>query len=160
MLTQTQAQLIDEELMGDDHKFSLDQLMELAGKGTIHFNIAHTVPRVNCWQHFAFLIVHNSQLNAGLSCASAITKEFPPSSHPRVLLVCGPGSECVWWLSQSFIHSFIRLRMMNPFICNPSGESSISPSEISHGSACKSLDSHITSQQHQNFCFTTKLTKL
>lgn len=29
---------------------------------------------------------------AGLSVASAILKEYPPASHPRVLILCGPGN--------------------------------------------------------------------
>lgn len=29
---------------------------------------------------------------AGLSCACALAEEFPLSSHPRVLVVCGPGN--------------------------------------------------------------------
>ena len=29
---------------------------------------------------------------AGLSVASAVLKVFPPSSHPRILVVCGPGN--------------------------------------------------------------------
>ena len=29
---------------------------------------------------------------AGLSVAAAVQKQYPPSSHPRVLCVCGPGN--------------------------------------------------------------------
>ena len=29
---------------------------------------------------------------AGLSCATALASEYPPSSHARVLIVCGPGN--------------------------------------------------------------------
>merc|ERR1719277_302827 len=29
---------------------------------------------------------------AGLSLASAIAKEYPPHSHARVLILCGPGN--------------------------------------------------------------------
>ncbi|XP_054035461.1 NAD(P)H-hydrate epimerase [Dryobates pubescens] len=60
-LGQEEAQAIDQELF-TDYKFSLDQLMELAG----------------------------------LSCATAIAKAYPPSSFtsslPAVLVVCGPGN--------------------------------------------------------------------
>ncbi|NXM34530.1 NNRE epimerase, partial [Oxyruncus cristatus] len=58
---QEEAQAIDQELF-TDYKFSVDQLMELAG----------------------------------LSCATAIAKAYPPSSfttsQPAVLVVCGPGN--------------------------------------------------------------------
>ncbi|NXD17787.1 NNRE epimerase, partial [Nothocercus nigrocapillus] len=58
---QAEAQAIDQELF-NDYKFSVDQLMELAG----------------------------------LSCATAIAKAYPPSSfttsQPTVLIVCGPGN--------------------------------------------------------------------
>ncbi len=30
---------------------------------------------------------------AGLSCAQALAKTYPTSSHPRVLVVCGPGNQ-------------------------------------------------------------------
>ncbi|NXO55316.1 NNRE epimerase, partial [Aramus guarauna] len=57
---QEEAQAIDQELF-TEYKFSVDQLMELAG----------------------------------LSCATAIAKAYPPSSfttsQPAVLVVCGPG---------------------------------------------------------------------
>ncbi|KAL4858803.1 Pyridoxine/pyridoxamine 5'-phosphate oxidase 1 [Chlorella vulgaris] len=56
-LTQQQAQMLDEELMGP-LGFSVDQLMELAG----------------------------------LSVASAAATEYPVSTHPRVLVVAGPGN--------------------------------------------------------------------
>jgi len=29
---------------------------------------------------------------AGLSCAQAITHVYPPSTHPKILIVCGPGN--------------------------------------------------------------------
>uniref|UniRef100_U3JIY7 NAD(P)H-hydrate epimerase n=1 Tax=Ficedula albicollis TaxID=59894 RepID=U3JIY7_FICAL len=58
---QEEAQAIDQELF-NEYKFSVDQLMELAG----------------------------------LSCATAIAKAYPPSSfttsQPAVLVVCGPGN--------------------------------------------------------------------
>lgn len=58
---QLEAQAIDQELF-TEYKFSVDQLMELAG----------------------------------LSCATAIAKAYPPSSFPSsppaVLVVCGPGN--------------------------------------------------------------------
>ncbi|NWH61315.1 NNRE epimerase, partial [Geococcyx californianus] len=58
---QEEAQAIDQELF-TEYKFSVDQLMELAG----------------------------------LSCATAIAKAYPPSSfttsQPTVLVVCGPGN--------------------------------------------------------------------
>ncbi|NXV64005.1 NNRE epimerase, partial [Molothrus ater] len=58
---QEEAQAIDQELF-TEYKFSVDQLMELAG----------------------------------LSCATAIAKAYPPSSfttsQPAVLVVCGPGN--------------------------------------------------------------------
>ncbi|XP_038238393.1 NAD(P)H-hydrate epimerase isoform X1 [Dermochelys coriacea] len=60
-LSQEEAQAIDQELF-TEYKFSVDQLMELAG----------------------------------LSCATAIAKAYPPSSFtrslPTVLIVCGPGN--------------------------------------------------------------------
>ncbi|XP_072840139.2 NAD(P)H-hydrate epimerase [Pogona vitticeps] len=60
-LGQKEAQAIDQELF-EEYKFSVDQLMELAG----------------------------------LSCATAIAKAYPPSSFtvspPSVLIVCGPGN--------------------------------------------------------------------
>ncbi|NXW80290.1 NNRE epimerase, partial [Hirundo rustica] len=60
-LGQEEAQAIDQELF-TEYKFSVDQLMELAG----------------------------------LSCATAIAKAYPPSSfttsQPAVLVVCGPGN--------------------------------------------------------------------
>ncbi|XP_074837226.1 NAD(P)H-hydrate epimerase isoform X2 [Carettochelys insculpta] len=60
-LSQEEAQAIDQELF-TEYKFSVDQLMELAG----------------------------------LSCATAIAKAYPPSSftksQPTVLIVCGPGN--------------------------------------------------------------------
>ncbi|XP_062487836.1 NAD(P)H-hydrate epimerase [Pezoporus occidentalis] len=60
-LGQDEAQAIDQELF-TEYKFSVDQLMELAG----------------------------------LSCATAIAKVYPPSSfttsRPAVLVVCGPGN--------------------------------------------------------------------
>ncbi|KAM4755599.1 NAD(P)H-hydrate epimerase [Cyanocitta cristata] len=60
-LGQEEAQAIDQELF-TEYKFSVDQLMELAG----------------------------------LSCATAIAKAYPPSSfttsQPTVLVVCGPGN--------------------------------------------------------------------
>ncbi|XP_067425825.1 NAD(P)H-hydrate epimerase [Emydura macquarii macquarii] len=60
-LSQEEAQAIDQELF-TEYKFSVDQLMELAG----------------------------------LSCATAIAKAYPPSSftksQPAVLIVCGPGN--------------------------------------------------------------------
>lgn len=56
-LKQDEAINIDQELF-NVYKFSVDQLMELAG----------------------------------LSCATAIQKCFPPISHPRVLVLCGPGN--------------------------------------------------------------------
>ncbi|XP_050786492.1 NAD(P)H-hydrate epimerase [Gopherus flavomarginatus] len=60
-LSQEEAQAIDQELFSE-YKFSVDQLMELAG----------------------------------LSCATAIAKAYPPSSFtkspPAVLIVCGPGN--------------------------------------------------------------------
>ncbi|XP_064355162.1 NAD(P)H-hydrate epimerase [Dromaius novaehollandiae] len=60
-LGQEEAQAIDQELF-TEYKFSVDQLMELAG----------------------------------LSCATAIAKAYPPSSftksRPTVLIVCGPGN--------------------------------------------------------------------
>ncbi|XP_010213359.1 PREDICTED: NAD(P)H-hydrate epimerase-like, partial [Tinamus guttatus] len=58
---QAEAQAIDQELF-NEYKFSVDQLMELAG----------------------------------LSCATAIAKAYPPdsftTSRPTVLVVCGPGN--------------------------------------------------------------------
>ncbi|KFW82696.1 NAD(P)H-hydrate epimerase, partial [Manacus vitellinus] len=58
---QEEAQAIDQELF-TEYKFSVDQLMELAG----------------------------------LSCATAIAKAYPPSSfttsQPAVLVICGPGN--------------------------------------------------------------------
>ncbi|NXC90234.1 NNRE epimerase, partial [Cercotrichas coryphoeus] len=58
---QEEAQAIDQELF-NEYKFSVDQLMELAG----------------------------------LSCATAIAKAYPPSSfttsQPAVLVICGPGN--------------------------------------------------------------------
>ncbi|KYO41808.1 NAD(P)H-hydrate epimerase [Alligator mississippiensis] len=58
---QQEAQAIDQELF-TEYKFSVDQLMELAG----------------------------------LSCATAIAKAYPPGSftkpQPTVLVVCGPGN--------------------------------------------------------------------
>ncbi|KAM9001048.1 NAD(P)H-hydrate epimerase [Sarcophilus harrisii] len=60
-LSQEEAQAVDEELF-NEYKFSVDQLMELAG----------------------------------LSCATAIAKAYPPSSFnsnpPAVLVICGPGN--------------------------------------------------------------------
>lgn len=60
-LGQEEAQAIDQELF-TEYKFSVDQLMELAG----------------------------------LSCATAIAKAYPPGSFtksvPAVLIVCGPGN--------------------------------------------------------------------
>ncbi|KAJ6652263.1 hypothetical protein lerEdw1_012771 [Lerista edwardsae] len=60
-LGQKEAQAIDQELF-EEYKFSVDQLMELAG----------------------------------LSCATAIAKVYPPSSfttsQPAVLIICGPGN--------------------------------------------------------------------
>ncbi|XP_070586364.1 NAD(P)H-hydrate epimerase [Erythrolamprus reginae] len=60
-LGQKEAQAIDQELF-EEYKFSVDQLMELAG----------------------------------LSCAMAIAKAYPPStfttSPPAVLVICGPGN--------------------------------------------------------------------
>lgn len=60
-LGQEEAQAIDQELF-TEYKFSVDQLMELAG----------------------------------LSCATAIAKAYPPGSFPTsppaVLVVCGPGN--------------------------------------------------------------------
>ncbi|XP_066484182.1 NAD(P)H-hydrate epimerase isoform X2 [Tiliqua scincoides] len=60
-LGQKEAQMIDQELF-EEYKFSVDQLMELAG----------------------------------LSCATAIAKAYPPSSftisQPAVLIICGPGN--------------------------------------------------------------------
>ncbi|KAL4120609.1 hypothetical protein QTP88_013271 [Uroleucon formosanum] len=56
-LKQDEAINIDQELF-NVYKFSVDQLMELAG----------------------------------LSCATAIQKCFPPKSHQRVLVLCGPGN--------------------------------------------------------------------
>ncbi|NXO86141.1 NNRE epimerase, partial [Sitta europaea] len=60
-LGQEEAQAIDQELF-TEYKFSVDQLMELAG----------------------------------LSCATAIAKAYPPgsftTSQPAVLVVCGPGN--------------------------------------------------------------------
>jgi NAD(P)H-hydrate epimerase len=56
-LKQDEAINIDQELF-NVYKFSVDQLMELAG----------------------------------LSCATAIQKCFPPISHHRVLVICGPGN--------------------------------------------------------------------
>lgn len=57
-LSQKEAQAIDEELMGKEIGFSVDQLMELAG----------------------------------LSVACAISKVFPVNTHPKPLIVCGPGN--------------------------------------------------------------------
>lgn len=56
-LKQDEAINIDQELF-NVYKFSVDQLMELAG----------------------------------LSCATAIQKCFPPISHQKVLVLCGPGN--------------------------------------------------------------------
>ena len=30
---------------------------------------------------------------AGLACATAVGRTFPLSSHPRVLVACGPGNQ-------------------------------------------------------------------
>ncbi|XP_010593142.2 NAD(P)H-hydrate epimerase isoform X1 [Loxodonta africana] len=60
-LSQEEAQAVDQELF-NEYKFSVDQLMELAG----------------------------------LSCATAIAKAYPPTSlsrsPPTVLIICGPGN--------------------------------------------------------------------
>ncbi|XP_025417137.1 NAD(P)H-hydrate epimerase [Sipha flava] len=56
-LKQDEAINIDQELF-DVYKFSVDQLMELAG----------------------------------LSCATAIHKCFPPNDYKKVLVICGPGN--------------------------------------------------------------------
>ncbi|XP_008049216.1 NAD(P)H-hydrate epimerase isoform X2 [Carlito syrichta] len=60
-LSQQEAQAVDEELF-NEYRFSVDQLMELAG----------------------------------LSCATAIAKAYPPKSMsrspPAVLVICGPGN--------------------------------------------------------------------
>lgn len=56
-LKQDEAINIDQELF-NVYKFSVDQLMELAG----------------------------------LSCATAIQKCFPPITHQKVLVLCGPGN--------------------------------------------------------------------
>ncbi|KAF6293304.1 NAD(P)HX epimerase [Rhinolophus ferrumequinum] len=60
-LSQEEAQAVDEELF-NEYRFSVDQLMELAG----------------------------------LSCATAIAKAYPPTSMsrspPTVLVICGPGN--------------------------------------------------------------------
>ncbi|XP_017030289.1 NAD(P)H-hydrate epimerase [Drosophila kikkawai] len=56
-LTQSEAINVDQELF-TSYRFSVDQLMELAG----------------------------------LSCAHAVAKCFPPESHSRVLVCCGPGN--------------------------------------------------------------------
>lgn len=61
-LNQVDAQQVDVDLMSS-LKFSIDQLMELAG----------------------------------LSVASALADAYPLSSHPRVLVVCGPGSKYGFW---------------------------------------------------------------
>ncbi|XP_053603213.1 NAD(P)H-hydrate epimerase [Plodia interpunctella] len=56
-LNQTEAAALDEELF-NEYKFSVDQLMELAG----------------------------------LSVAAAVAQCFPPYTHQKALIVCGPGN--------------------------------------------------------------------
>lgn len=38
---------------------------------------------------------------AGLSCAQALSRTFPNSSHKKVLVACGPGNQVIkpvfWW---------------------------------------------------------------
>eukprot|EP01122_Echinamoeba_exundans_P000698 TRINITY_DN10626_c0_g1_i1.p1 TRINITY_DN10626_c0_g1~~TRINITY_DN10626_c0_g1_i1.p1 ORF type:complete len:215 (+),score=23.52 TRINITY_DN10626_c0_g1_i1:1-645(+) len=58
LLSQADAKSLDEDLMGPEFGFSVDQLMELAG----------------------------------LSCACSIFEVYKPQTHPKVLIVCGPGN--------------------------------------------------------------------
>lgn len=32
---------------------------------------------------------------AGLSCAETVQKTYPPTSHPKVLVVAGPGNQVI-----------------------------------------------------------------
>lgn len=65
---------IDEELMSASGAFSLDQV----GPSSLEMDLE---------AHYQLMEL------AGLSCAQALAKTFPVSSHKRVMVTCGPGNQ-------------------------------------------------------------------
>ena len=93
LLNQDEAINIDQELF-TDYRFSVDQLMELAGNINVFTSLSAKFHFTNTLHYsvsnifFIFLI--------GLSCAHAIAKCYPfenktEGEEKKVLVVCGPG---------------------------------------------------------------------
>lgn len=70
------AQQIDEELMSSAGAFSLDQVRAES----------------SCSTDRGKLTLQLMEL-AGLSCAQALGKSYPPKTHKKVLVCCGPGNQ-------------------------------------------------------------------
>ena len=95
LLNQDEAINIDQELF-TDYRFSVDQLMELAGNINVFTSLSakfSIILRIPCTIRY---LISSLSFLIGLSCAHAIAKCYPfenktEGEEKKVLVVCGPG---------------------------------------------------------------------
>ena len=94
LLNQDEAINIDQELF-TDYRFSVDQLMELAGNINVFTSLSakFSILRIPCTIRY---LISSLSFLIGLSCAHAIAKCYPfenktEGEEKKVLVVCGPG---------------------------------------------------------------------
>jgi len=98
LLNQDEAINIDQELF-TDYRFSVDQLMELAGNINVFTSLSATFSVILSNKtnlHYSVSKICSLSFLIGLSCAHAIAKCYPfenktKGEEKKVLVVCGPG---------------------------------------------------------------------